>query len=139
MRTWSCSRVSPAMVAAALLLVWSTPAMHGCGGCPWLHSSAVFVDPATPCLELSIADTTGEGDSTGCVDPVLHGWNRCTAPLTLPASFADSGVEQTFAPGARVVFEVSLGASTPYESDTSRFTMPARLGADDVTIRFSVW
>lgn len=131
----SLAVVAPAMTVLAALAATS---LHACGGCPWLHASPVSVDPSTPCLELSIADTTGDGDSTGCVDPVVHGWNHCTETLVLPPSFPGAP-EVSFAPGDRIVHEVDLGTSTPRNNDTNLFELPARLGTADIIIRFSVW
>ncbi len=133
-------RPSLALAAPALIVLAATAAttLHACGGCPWLHASPVSVEPSMPCLELGIADTTGEGDSTGCVDPVLHGWNHCTETLVLPPA-APGSPEVSFAPGDRIVHEVDLGTSIRRENDTNLFELPARLGTTDIIIRFSVW
>jgi len=112
----------------------AVPFTSGCGGCPWTQLSDLVVTPDTPCLDLQLADSSGNAPSTGCVDPVVYGQNNCTDALVVPAQFTTTGVDQTFQPGANIVLEVQADSSTRDHGDN--FAIAAMLGADPVTISF---
>ena len=113
--------------------------LAGCGGCPWTEVSDVTVRPAKPCLELRVADASGRGDSTGCVDPVLVGKNSCSDTLLLPAEHAGERKEGIFGPGEKVVFEVAFEKAEEREPDRYEYSIPGRLGEESVTITFHTW
>jgi hypothetical protein len=107
------------------------PFSSGCGGCPWTKLSDLVVTPDTPCLDIHLADSSGTGPSTGCVDPVIYGQNNCSDALVIEGT---TNGEQTFNPGDSFVIEVPLETSTPDHGDD--FVIVASLGTDLVQISF---
>ncbi|TNF38456.1 MAG: hypothetical protein EP329_00330 [Deltaproteobacteria bacterium] len=128
------TKLALSLTLVAPLLVGGT----GCGGCPWIGHSAVVVTPDVACLQLAIANGSGDAPSTGCVNPVLYGENTCAEALVLPASHALDGQEVTVAAGTSFAFEVDLGACV-IENDGYYAGIPAALGADAVLIEFDLY
>lgn len=121
------------LVASAIL---STNA--GCGGCPWITTSDAEVSDNATCLDLDVADGSGNPPSSSCVDPVVFGTNGCAVDLVVPAEFSTTGEEVTVAPGGAIELEVPL-FSGDYDKDEDRYTflIAAQLGDDPVAITFT--
>ena len=149
-RTESSTRLYRLAGLLAVLGVgtWATVgvfASAGCGGCPWTSASAVTVTPSvtpggtdTSCLVLSLADTSGEPPSTGCVNPVLVGSNDCLGHgLLLPADYNPHGMGMSIPSGDSPSFhwEIDLARAT-HSGDSYSFSVPAELGGEAITIVF---
>jgi len=119
------------LLSAALLL-------SACGGCPWTSHSDITVTPEASCLEIAIANSSGDAPSTGCVDPVIYGTNACTTTLVLPAEYASDLQAVEVAPGQSFVYEVDLGHC---EEVGDRFdaAIPATLDGSEITLSFSLY
>jgi hypothetical protein len=75
----------------ALTLAALGAANAGCvdpGGCPWTHASAVTIQPASPCLSVTLLNATGSGSYGGCVDPDLSVVNSCSSTLSVSSVYA---------------------------------------------------
>lgn len=119
------------------LLVFTLPlGLSACGGCPWTETSEVTIDPATACLALQVADSSGTPPSTGCVNPVLYGQNGCGETLTIPAAWSATGADAVFDAGAEVETEIDLG-STAAQDGVYEFAVSATMGGDPITIWFT--
>jgi len=118
-------------------------ALAGClprmGGCPWTQTSAVELTAEASCLTLSLADASGQGDSTGCVDPVLVGENHCSKELVLPASASAIDLAMAVEPGRGFTFEVALHGAAEEPHDRYQFAVTAQLGDEPLTIHFQTW
>ena len=123
-----------------LVLLGGFGLLAGCqGGCPWTEISGVTVVPECSCLDLSLADASGRGDSTGCVDPVLIVENVCTETLHLPVETAANGKGVDVKPGARGLYEIAFASSEEREKDKYYFSIPALLGERKIAIEFQTW
>ena len=127
----------------AWIVLLSLFALGGClpemGGCLWTETSAVELTPEVPCLTLALADASGQGDSTGCVDPVLVGENHCSRELALPASASAVDLALAVEPGGSFTFEVALHTAAEEPHDRYQFAVAAQLGDEPLTIRFQTW
>jgi hypothetical protein len=124
---------------SGLLIVASLLATNaGCGGCPWVTTSDAEVSDNAACLDLDVADGSGDEPSTGCVDPVVFGTNNCNAELIVPAEFSATGQELVIAPGGAVAIEVPLSVGE-YDEDEERYTflLAAELGDEPISITFT--
>jgi hypothetical protein len=127
-------------LAILLVVAWGFGVLACCqGGCPWTKTSEVTVVPETSCLELKLADASGGGDSTGCVNPVLIVKNICTEVLHLPGETAKKGKAVDLKPGGRVLYEVDIASSVEREEGKFYFSIPATLGERKIAIEFQTW
>lgn len=127
----SLGGLAVAALAAAPLLV------TGCGGCPWIRSSEITLEPATPCLEIEASDgdsSTPSGDG-GCVNPILFGKNSCAEPVTFLAASTGTEDDIVVEPGAKFELAVSLDKSTEAD-DTYTFEVDALVGDAPLKLTF---
>jgi len=122
-----------------LVLLASGCLLPDSGGCPWTETSAVTVEPANDCLELALADASGTGASTGCVNPVLVGTNRCDATLILPPEAHLRGDVLEVAPGEAFTYQVSLEQAVEAPDNHFSFELPAHLDEAPIRIEFTTW
>lgn len=123
------------------LAALSAPACEPMGGCPWVETSDVDIDPGASCLQLFIP----EGDSStplatgGCVNPVLFGRNECNVPLVIEASPEGAWPAQTVLPGDFLDLEVRLDGNVGTQGSRIDFEVHGQLGESPVVIRFSTF
>ena len=113
--------------------------------CPYPGTSAVTITPGQSCLAMELSS---------CVHPTLAITNNCADDpqhtLYLPTDYAldngagaggeagTAGVEiEVLGNGRRYTFEVRDDKATSHTSTHEDYAIPARLGAQPITITFS--
>lgn len=133
---FSFTIVSLLAVILSIFLVMS--GCDGGGGCPWTSHGKVLVTPPEACLNLSVAGADGQAPSTGCVNPVLFGYNNCDVSLTLPGSMSVDSKDKVVKSGAAFTFEVSLNTCKQNGEDFHA-RIPATLGKNGIVIEFDLY
>ncbi|MEO6417909.1 MAG: hypothetical protein ABIP39_00780 [Polyangiaceae bacterium] len=108
----------------------------GCqGSCPYPGTSPIVVTPETSCLQTSM---------TSCVAPTLRIVNNCPDALYMPIAYgnfgpdAGAGADVEVVPGATINFDVRSDKATSSTKARAEFSVPARLGANPITLTFFV-
>lgn len=121
------------LVAAILALT----ACHG--GCPWTQVTEVEIVPPTPCLEVHVADASGEGASSGCVNPVLVIRNHCAGSFDLPGGFNYPGVSGRKGDDGLWLFQIPLDRAVERSKNRFSFSVPAMLAEEDLRLEFETY
>lgn len=109
------------------------------GGCMWVETSEVDVEPASDCLVLSVPPGTEEATRGGCVNPEIQGRNECNVPLVIPASPEGHWDALTVQPGDDISLLVDYSGNIGQHGSRIDFEVPAMLDAVPITLRFSTF